>query len=141
MPNRVTKGKALVGSLRGPRGGLGQFALVATVARTDTAAKALGTLPKDAQVTGLTVWGAAASNAGTSANVSVGKAGGNGHEYLNALDVKTAATGAGQVTPNGGLLFAPTVAASDITVTATYAETGTASTSGGPWTIILEYVV
>ena len=141
MANKLTRGKAAVGTLRGVRGGYGQFVLVNTIARTDTSAKTLGVLPQDAQIIGMTVWGAAASNAGTSATISVGKSGGTGSEYLATYDVKTAGTGAGQTTPNGAKLFSPTAAAADTTVTGVYAESGTASTSGGPWTCIIEYIV
>jgi hypothetical protein len=140
VANRLTKGRALFGAIRSARGGLGSFRLVATVARTDTSAKVLGVLPRDAQITNVTIWGAAVSNAATTATIKLGQAGGTGAEYLATFDVK-GATGAGQQTPTGALLMAPTAAAADTTVTGTYAETGTASTSGGPWTIILEYVL
>src|SRR6185437_5234095 len=76
MPNRVTKGKALVGSLRGRRGGMGQFAGVFSVTRAMTTATNAFALPQDAQVIGLSVVGAAVSNAGTTATLSVGKVGG-----------------------------------------------------------------
>jgi len=74
---------------------------VGTIARTDTSAKTLFTLPAGAIPTGLAYSSPAASNAATTATISVGNAGGSGAEYLNAADVKTAATGAGQVFPNG----------------------------------------
>ena len=141
MTYQVSRGKAYAGSIRGRKGGYGEFVLVNTVARTDTSAKTLGTLPQDAQIVGLTIWGAAASNAGTTATLSVGKSGGAGAEYLSAYDVKTAASGNGQTSPNAALLLAPTKATADTVVTGTYAETGTASTSGGPWTVIVRYVV
>lgn len=135
MPNRVTKGKALVGSLRSRGGGKGVFVLTNTVARTDTTAKTLFTLPMDAQVISLKVFGAAVSNAGTTATLSIGKSGGTGAEYLSAMDVK-GATGAGQQSPTAALLLGA-VTAADTVVTGTYAEIG-ASTSGGPWTVIME---
>jgi hypothetical protein len=140
VANRLTKGRALFGAIRSARGGLGSFLIVNTIARTDTSAKVLGVLPKDAQITRVSVWGAAVSNAATTATVSVGKSGGTGAEYLSAFDVK-GATGAGQQTPAAALLMAPTAAASDTTVTGTYAETGTASTAGGPWTCLIEFVL
>ena len=139
MANRVTKGKALVGTMRGRRGGLVQFAQTGSVARTNTTAKTLFTLPQDAVIIGLSVIGAAVSNAGTTATISVGVVGGNGHDYLNAYDVK-GATGAGQQVPSAATLPATALTA-DTSVTAIYAETGTASTSGGPWVVVVEYVV
>jgi hypothetical protein len=135
MTNRVTRGRALVGAFSGPHGCPGVFAWTASIARTDTVAKVLFTLPRDAVILALHVFGAAVSNAGTTATISVGKQGGNGHEYLNAFDVK-GSTGAGQQTPSAaaGLGVAAT---SDTVVTGIYAETGTASTTGGPWTVTL----
>jgi hypothetical protein len=55
-------------------------------------------------------------------------------------DVKTngAVAGAVQMTnlPNAQ----PIPANGDLTVTAVYAETGTASTTGGPWNYVITYV-
>lgn len=140
MANRLTKGRALFGSLRGARGGKGQFAQVAAITRTMTSATTLFTLPQDAQIISLEIIGAAVSNAGTTATVAVGIVGGNGHDYLNAFDVK-GATGAGQQTPTAATLPTAIPLTADTTVTATYAETGTASTAGGPWQLCIEYVL
>src|SRR6266853_2305342 len=74
------------------------------VTRTDTTAKQLFTLPKNARVLFFLIWGNAASNAGTTANVSLGVQGGTDTAYLSAFDVKTAATGNGLVMPNAELL-------------------------------------
>lgn len=91
--------------------------------------------------------------------------------YLYGFDVKTAATGKGQVFPNPitRFGFAPNAAGTyqagqfhvgfpntnpittdldwgqpfqggDQGIVVTYAETGTASTSGGPWVVYFEYV-
>lgn len=54
--------------------------------------------------------------------------------FHSGIDVKTAATGKGQQYVNGAAgLYIPVPY--DVMVTATYAETGTASTAGGPWYI------
>lgn len=117
------------------------------VTRTDTTAKQLFTLPKNARVLFFSIWGNAASNAGTTATLSLGKQGGTGLEYLNAFDVKTAATGNGFVVPNAQLLegynTTPVDTAkltADVTITGTYAETGAASSAGGPWTVDVHFV-
>lgn len=117
------------------------------VSRTDLASKNLFTLPKYARLIAWMVWGKAASDALTTANISIGKLGGTGVEFLSAFDVKTVGTGNGMVVPNAQLLMgydtAPVDTAklsADTTVTAKYAETGAASTVGGPWTITLLYV-
>lgn len=139
MANRLTKSKALVGALRGKRGGYGQFAGVFNATRAMTTATTAFVLPQDAQIIGLSINGQAVSNAGTTATLSVGKVGGNGHDYLNAMDVK-GSTGSGQQVPSAATLPGGALSA-DTTVTVTYAETGTASTSGGPWQVCIEYVV
>ncbi len=117
------------------------------ITRTNLTSKELFTLPKNARVLFFTVWGKAASDAGTSASISIGKSGGTGAEYLSAYDVKTAASGNGLTVPNAQLLIGydttPTDTAKlsvDTTVTAKYVEAGTASTVGGPWTIEVFYV-
>ena len=117
------------------------------VTRTDTAAKDLFTLPKNSRVLFFLIWGNAASNAGTTAVLKLGKKGGTGAEYLASYDVKTAASGNGMTLPNAQLLegYDTTPAdagklSTDVTITGTYAETGAASSSGGPWTVEVYYV-
>ncbi|SRR5260221_9454651 len=119
------------------------------VSRTDTTAKDLFTLPKNSRILFFLVWGNAASDAGTTAVLKLGKKGGTGAEFLAAYDVKTAASGNGLTLPNAQLLEGYNTASPnvdnakqsvDVTVTGTYAETGTASTTGGPWTIEVYYV-
>lgn len=112
-----------------------------TLARTDTSAKTLFTLPANAIPIKLHYFSAAASNAGTSANISVGKSGGTGTEYLNAQDVKTASTGAGYVTPNSQTNMCSSIGTAPLNITGIYAESGTASSSGGPWNIMLDVMM
>lgn len=112
------------------------------VVRTDTTAFVATVLPKDAVITGMYVIGHAASNAASTATVSVGTTA-TANEYLDGFDVKTAATGEGY-NPAGaaavGSAFMTKLTA-DVPVYAKYAETGTASTSGGPWFVKIEYSV
>lgn len=137
MPNQVTRGTAIVGDIQLRSGGKVEKAVVGTIARTDTSAKTLGMIPANAVLTGIRVYGAAASDAASTATISVGYSGGTGVEILNGFDVKTAGTGLGQTVPNAGKL--PTVTAVK-TITGIYAETGTASSTGGPWTVVLSFV-
>lgn len=111
----------------------------ATVARSDTTAKTLFTLPGNAVIVGVRIYAAAASNAGTTATLSVGFQGGTGVEVINAQDVKTASSGQGLVTPNKGVLGS--VGVSAVTVTGIYAETGAASSAGGPWTVVIDWLL
>lgn len=111
--------------------------LINTIARTDTSAKTLGTLPQNAVITNITLYVPTASNAATTAVVSVGKSGGTGVEYVNTADVKTAA-GVIALGTKGGFGSVGTAA---VTVTGIYAETGTASTTGGPFNVAISYVL
>src|SRR5579885_1847077 len=137
MPNQLTGDEAIVGDIKVLTGGQVQKVLTGSVARTDTTAKTLGVIPAGATIFGLTINGAAVSNAGTSATVTFGYAGGTGHELPNTFYVK-GATGAGQQTPSAATLG--TTLSSAQTVTGIYAESGTASTSGGPWQVVVEFV-
>lgn len=121
------------------RGNGATLAARATVARTDTSPKALFTLPAGAQIVNISVDVPVVSNAATTATVSVGVSGGSNSQFSTGVDVKSAA---GKVRPttqaqvaNWGPLAADTV------ITGTYAETGTASTAGGPFAVVVEYVL
>ena len=115
---------------------------VGSVARTDTAAKTLFTLPNGFIPTNVLYAATAPSNAATTATLSVGKSGGTGTEILNAVDVKTAGSGGGSQKPvaSASVVFGVALTAAYI-VTGTYAETGGASNTGGPWTVLVEGLV
>ena len=110
------------------------------VARTETAAVVKAVLPADASVYNMYVYGSTVSNAATTATVTINIKKDGSTISTGTVDVKTnGATNALvqlsnlpniQQVPIGG----------DITVEAVYAETGTASTSGGPWKFVIEYV-
>lgn len=115
---------------------------VVKIVRTDTTAFVGAWLPKGAVITGMYVIGQAASDAATTANISVGSTV-TATEYLSAFDVKTAATGEGYSAAGAaavGSAFMEKLTA-DVPVYAKYAETGTASTVGGPWYVKIEYAV
>lgn len=100
---------------------------IASLANTDTAAKNLFILPAGAVPVDVKVFAATASDAGTTAVVSVGKTGSNTF-FVNTADVKTAA-GKISVSSKAANLYA-SVGTSAIQVVGIYAETGTASTVG-----------
>lgn len=110
---------------------------VASLARTDTATKNLFMLPKGAVPLYALVFSPVASNAVTTAVISVGITG-TGTYFLNTIDVKTAA----------GLIVPPTAKATnlitglltDTQVTGIYAETGGASSTGGPFYVMFVYM-
>lgn len=111
------------------------------VARTDTTAAVKAVLPADATIIDIWLVGAA-SDAATTATVSIGSTS-TSTEFVNGQDVKTAG---GSIRPSTAYQAAnlPNLEniplSGDISVYAKYAETGTASTTGGPWTVFIEYV-
>jgi hypothetical protein len=111
------------------------------VARTDTTASVKAVLPADATIIDIWLVGAA-SDAATTATVSIGSTS-TSTEFVNGQDVKTAG---GSIRPSTSYQAAnlPNLEniplSGDISVYAKYAETGTASTTGGPWTVFIEYV-
>lgn len=108
------------------------------VARTDTTAALKMMLPADASILDFTISGVA-SDALTTAVVSIGSTS-TSTEYVPSADVK-----------GGGTFIRPTVTGtavvqtealplgSDLPVYAKYAETGTASTVGGPWKVVVYF--
>jgi hypothetical protein len=112
------------------------------VVRTDTTAFVGLVLPKYAIPVGYYVLGQVASDAATTATVSVGTSA-TSNELVNGFDVKTAATGVGYNPVAGKAVGAAigTQLTADTPVYFKYAETGTASTTGGPWIIKIEYLI
>lgn len=107
-----------------------------TIARADTAAKTLGTIPPGGIPVGVRWFGGVNSDAGTTAKISVGYT--TGTEFINAVSV--AASSTSQTFPASGANLGASISDTDpTTITGLYAETGTASTTGGPWTVIVEY--
>jgi hypothetical protein len=85
--------------------------------------------------------GAAASDATTSASVSVGTTA-TANEILDSFDVKTAATGEGYNIAGAaavGSIFATKLTV-DTPIYAKHTFSG-ANTTGGPWTVKIEYFV
>ena len=111
------------------------------VARTDTTAVVKCVLPADATIIDIWFVGTA-SNAATTATISLGSTS-TATEFVNGQDVKTAG---GSIRPSTTYQAAnlPNLEniplGTDISIYAKYAETGGASTSGGPWTAFIEYV-
>ena len=113
---------------------------VFAINRTDTTASVKCVIPADSTIIAIRLYSTAVSNAATTATVSVGIPGTNTY-FVNAADVKTSA---GQIalTSNVSNIFnlENIPLGSDIQITGIYAETGTASTAGGPYYVTIEYV-
>jgi hypothetical protein len=111
------------------------------IARTDTVASVKCVLPGDATILDMRVFSATASDAATTATISVGLNGGSGTYFLNTVDVKTAAGMIRPTTKLANMMALENIPISgDILMTGVYAETGGASTTGGPFYVQVEYV-
>lgn len=107
------------------------------VTRSNTSNTATGTvLPAGFLPTAVRVLSPAASNAGTSATISIGSTNSTTGVIVSTLDVKGTA-GLGQAIPSTFALAGQNLP-SDTVVTVLYAEAGAASTAGGPWDIFVE---
>lgn len=122
-----------------------------SVARTDTVAKKVAVLPADATILGFRFYIEVPSNATTTAIVTltgqgVGPSGATfafGSQNVLAAAGNTGIMNAtvNRVTGIFNLERPPAVQTSgDIIIYATYSETGTASTLGGPFDFVIEYV-
>lgn len=107
------------------------------VTRSNTSNTASGVvIPAGFVPTGVRVSSPTASNAGTSATISVGSTNSTTGVFVSALDVKGNA--------GIGVAYPSTVAAAsvalpaDTPITVQYAEGGTASTAGGPWDVAIQ---
>lgn len=121
------------------------------VQRTNTTAVKVAVLPADATILGIRFYIQTASNAGTTAGVTLTGQGVGPGGATFAFGTQSVLAAAG----NTGLMNATvntvtgifnlerppaTQTSGDIIVYATYAETGTASTTGGPFYFVIEYV-
>lgn len=111
------------------------------IARTDTTATVKAILPADATVIDILVIGVA-SDAATTATVSIGTTS-TSTEWISGQDVKTAG---GMIRPLASMsaVNLPNLESlplgTDISIYAKYAETGTASTVGGPYNVFVYHV-
>lgn len=118
-------------------GATARFTVTNTLARTDTSVKNLFTLPATAIPLSISIYSGTASDAATTAVVSVGKTGTNTY-FVNAQDVKGAS---GQLPCAAAAHLGVSVGAAAIQVVGIYAETGTASGTGGPFRVTMDYVL
>lgn len=107
------------------------------IARTDTTQTTKAWLPANASILNVSVRRSVTSD-GETASVSVGY-GSTTNNLINDLSVKTAGLTFGTLDtviaqPEGNQ------PGEDIKITAVYTETGTASTTGGPFVVMIQYV-
>lgn len=115
-----------------------------STSRSMTAATKVAVLAADSTMLDLKFYPSVASNAATTATVTIqAKFVATGTTVtLGTVDVKGTTTSLGVQGANFmNLERAPAATTSgDIIIYATYAETGTASTTGGPWIFTLDFV-
>lgn len=111
------------------------------VSRTDTTASIKAALPKDAILMGSYIIGGVASNAGTAAQLDVGTSA-TATELIAAYPLHTTAGEGYNISGIYAVGSAMGVKqTADVMVYAKYTESGTASSTGGPWIVKLEYFV
>lgn len=111
------------------------------VLRTDTVSTLKCALPGDASILNITMSGSVVSNAGTTATVSLVASNNTGAISTGtAVDVKGTGATTQLVQMPGLPNIEPIPLTGDIRITATYAETGAASSAGGPWTFVVSYI-
>ena len=111
------------------------------VTRSDTASTLKAMLPADASILNIIMTGSVSSDAGTAATVSLVVSDNTGAISTGtAVNVKTSGATTQFVQMPNLPNIQPSPLTGDLKITATYAETGTPSTTGGDWTFIVTYV-
>ena len=110
------------------------------IARTETAAVKKLVLPADSSILEVIVNGSTASDAATTATVTITAADNTGTISSGAYNVKGSGAVTGFVTMSSLPNLQPSPLTGDLVISAVYAETGTASTTGGDWYVTVKYV-
>ena len=105
-----------------------------TVAYTNSTAVTIGTIPANASIVQIALDVTTAFNAGTTNNVTVGKAG-SAAAYVTATSVGS--TGRASTATTGVYSAWADVGSAEVPVTVTYSQTGTAATAGAMLVTIL----
>jgi hypothetical protein len=125
------------------RGGKPLHVKTRSVARTMVTGTQVATLPRGSRIIALVLSGTA-SNAGTTATLSVGSTAANSNEFVNAVNVLSGGSGNGVNVLNGvagalgGLPAGGAPNTTDLPIFVKYAETGGAS-SAGAWFLHIVY--
>ena len=110
------------------------------VTRADLASVLKVAIPGDASITGVTFFAGVSSDAATTASVTLVVTNNSGTVSTGTVDVKAN----GSTTAVVQMSNLPNIEAfpilGDLRISGVYAETGTASTVGGPWKMIIRYV-
>lgn len=110
------------------------------IARTDTVEATKVVLPAGCTIYKVYVFGSTASDAATTASVTVNVKQAGSTISTGSVDVKANGAVTAIVQMSNLPLVQPIPQVGDTIISAVYAETGTASTTGGPWKFSVEYV-
>lgn len=114
--------------------------LVIQVPRTQTVNTVMAEIPAQASLTGVKLFGSVVSNAATTATVTLTMSNSTGVISTGTYDVKTNGATTGEINMTALPNIEPQPLLGDLIFNAVYAETGTASSAGGPWNILISYV-
>lgn len=111
------------------------------VTRADITAGTLkAVIPAQSSIDGVVIYASANSNAGTSAALTVNVNNNVGVISTGTVNLLTGGATTGQVQMTNLPNIEPQPLLGDLKISVQYAETGTASSLGGPWTIRVDYV-
>lgn len=109
--------------------------------RTNTVATVKDVLPADASLISIVLFGAPVSNAGTTATATINVSNNTGVISTGTVNLLTSPTSGNVIVAMSALPnLEPLPLLGDLTFSVVYAETGTASTLGGPWTFEVNFV-
>ena len=109
------------------------------VPRTMTASTLLAVLPAHASITNIRILAGVNSNAGTSASVTITVANNTGTISTGSANVLTLGNTTSDLSMTNLPNIEPLPLLGDIKISAVYAETGAASSTGGPWNFVVIY--
>lgn len=115
------------------------YVKVVQVSRTDTASTLKAMLPAQASILNIDILASTNSNAVTTAAVTLTVTNNTGTISTGSVDVKTLGATTNNVTMTNLPNLEPLPLQGDIKINAVYAETGGASSAGGPWNFVIWY--
>lgn len=110
------------------------------VSRTDTAVTLKAVAPAQASIFDVSLFGSINSNAGTTATLTVTIANNTGTISTGTVNLLTGGATSASVAMTNLPNIEPLPLLGDLKISVQYAETGTASTLGGPWVMRVNYV-
>lgn len=108
--------------------------------RTDTASTLKAVLPAQSSVLSVSLYGSVNSNAGTTATLTVNISNNTGVISTGTVNLLTGGATTAAVAMSALPNIEPQPLLGDLKISVQYAETGTASTLGGPWVMRVNYV-